>query len=67
MKKIKFFNIEYDTDGQEIKLPKELIFDVDLSFDVDMDGAELISNKVGFCVFNFDYIILNKRGKNDSL
>src|SRR5690606_32163912 len=49
-------NIEYDTDGQKIKLPKVLEFDVP----IDMDEEELldfvadeISNITGFCHKSF--------------
>lgn len=56
--KIRAFNIKYDTDGQKIKLPKEIVFDVEPDFDVDEELADLISDETGFCVFSCECEIL---------
>ena len=56
--KIRAFNIRYDTDGQKIKLPKKIVFDVEDDFDADEELADLISDETGFCVFSCEYEIL---------
>lgn len=56
--KIRAFNIKYDTDGQKIKLPKKIVFDVEDDFDADEELADLISDETGFCVFSCEYEIL---------
>ena len=56
--KIRAFNIHYDTDGQKIKLPKEIVFDVEPDFDVKEELADLISDETGFCVFGCECEIL---------
>ncbi len=55
--KIKAYSIVYDTDGfkPHPPLPKELVFEVDDSFNVIDDGAELISEETGWAVHSFNY------------
>ena len=61
---VKLFNIEYDTDGEVVDgLPrtihttlKEMSYtneDGDVNEFVDMNGADFISYKTGYCVFEF--------------
>ena len=55
------FNIEYDTDGEKIDLPKTVNTTLEeMSYTegpinefVDMNGADFISDKTGFCVVEF--------------
>lgn len=63
MAKVKFFDIEWDTDGasrEECGLPSECILEMDADTDVEEQGADHLSDKYGFCVksFNFDRSIL---------
>lgn len=56
--KIKFFNINWDTDYMNPKrlgLPSEITIDVSEDFDPEMEGADLLSDKYGFCVFGFEF------------
>lgn len=56
MRKIRFFNIEWDTDGRKVsKLPREVELEVDSEFDPELEGADLLSDKFGYCVFGFDF------------
>lgn len=55
MRKIKMFNIEFADDNADVVLPTTMFFDVEDDFDVDTQGAELISDKTGWCVYGFDY------------
>ena len=51
------YDIEYDTDGKKIKLPKELSINVNDSFKTNEDKLEFISDEIsnitGFCHFGF--------------
>ena len=55
---VKIFNINYDTDGEELDLPKNILVWVreDLLEEV-LDGDELgdlISDETGFCHFGYN-------------
>lgn len=54
-KKIRLFNIKWETDGANVKLPKSVTVKVALSFDVSACGADLLSDKHGFLVESFRY------------
>lgn len=58
MKKIRFFAIKWDTDGscpRKLGLPTSIDFDVDNDFEPEMEGADLLSDKYGFCVHSFQF------------
>lgn len=55
MKTIRFFNIDWDTDGEEVNLPKEVILEVENDVDVSLEGADLLSDKYGWCVNGFTF------------
>lgn len=52
--KIRAFNIDYDTDGEDISLPYEIFVEVEEEDYI----CDAISDKTGFCVFNFQYEII---------
>jgi hypothetical protein len=55
MKKVRFYSIDWNTDGEEIlSLPKELTISVDNDMDVSLEGADLLSDRYGFCVNSFN-------------
>jgi hypothetical protein len=59
---VKFTNIKYDTDGVDVKLPTQLVFDDfdDIEdYDFDLEGADYISDFTGFMVESFDYVIVD--------
>ncbi len=59
--KIKAYDIEYDTDGIDVDLPNELTFDIeDQDFVPEYELADAISDKTGFCVFSFQFDILEE-------
>ena len=44
-------NILWDTDGDEsVKLPHETIIDIDNDSDMNMETADYLSDKYGYCV-----------------
>jgi hypothetical protein len=61
--KYRCFNIKYDTDGHKVKLPKEIIVEVDKNLNEDELEETLsdsISDKTGFCHMGFDSEIFTK-------
>lgn len=55
---IKFFDIVWDTDGvssKKLGLPEKAELTVADDFHVEMDGADALSDKFGFCVHSFNY------------
>jgi hypothetical protein len=57
--KVKFYDIEWDTDGDDdIDLPEVVVMDVEEDTDIPYRGADLLSDEYGFCVYAFDFDIL---------
>lgn len=52
---ILLYDIHYDTDGEDVPdLPwSMLVIDPSPDFDLDAEGADLISDETGWCVFGF--------------
>lgn len=49
--KVRASNILWDTDGDEsVKLPHETIIDIDDDSDMNMETADYLSDKYGYCV-----------------
>ena len=55
MRTVNFYNIDWDTDGEEIDLPTDVILTVDEDVEVDLEGADLLSDEYGFCVNSFNF------------
>lgn len=53
--KFRFFNIRWDTDGEQVNLPKEVTFHAPYGFEPSMEGADYLSDTYGFCVFGFEF------------
>jgi hypothetical protein len=61
--RVRFYDIDWDTsndDGevpspQECGLPTTCTLDVENDTDLDEEGADVLSDKYGFCVFGFCY------------
>ena len=56
--KIKVTNIVYDTDGESVDLPSEMIVNVDGIIDIESEIADSISDSTCWCVAGFNYEIL---------
>lgn len=55
---VRFFDIQWDADGAKIDaLPKDTIIDVEMDDDTDiaMEGADMLSDKFGWCVKSFQF------------
>ena len=58
--KYRVFDIEYDTDGEQIDLPKEIEIEVsDDCEDIEETISDEISNKTGFCHLGFNFLIID--------
>lgn len=53
---IRVFNIDYDTEGKDIDLPKELTLEVNSLSEIE----DKISDETVFCHWSFEYEILKK-------
>ena len=55
--KFKAYNIKYDTDKEKYKplLPKKFVFEVNEGFNIEDEGADLITQQTGWCVNSFKY------------
>ena len=64
---ILFFNIGWDTDGRKVEaLPKTLIVplnEFDADFDFSYHGADYLSDRFGYCIYNFNFAKTYKDGK----
>lgn len=59
MKKVRFYKIQWDTDGLKVKsLPKQVTLEVDDYVDIEYEGADILSDKYGYCVFGFQFFVL---------
>lgn len=52
--KARAFNINYDTDGEDINLPYEVFVEVEQEDDI----CDAVSDETGFCVFSLQYEII---------
>ena len=48
-------NINWDTDNQEIDLPNTITLEVDDDCQLDSQGADILSDKIGFLVNSFNF------------
>ena len=51
----KAFDIAYDTDGENVDLPKEMTLDLEDGAEPSLELADLISDRTGFCVEAFRF------------
>lgn len=56
--KVKFTNIVWDDERSGVELPSEYITVVDDDIDLDTEGADILSDEFGWCVFSFDFVII---------
>ena len=53
---VRFFNIQWDTDGQNANLPTEVTLEIsDSDTDIATEGADILSDKYGWCVESFQF------------
>ncbi len=59
--KVRFFDIDWDTDDKVVDLPSETIMEVDDNIDLENESADVLSDKYGWCVFGCSYEILPEK------
>lgn len=60
MKKYILFNIDYDTDGEDVdNIPSTIEVIEDDDWDVVGEGSDRISDITGWCVFGFEYKVID--------
>ncbi len=47
--------IEYDTDGEQVDLPSELVLELGDDADPSLELADAVSDRTGFCVKAFQF------------
>ena len=59
--KVKAFDIDWDTDGEEVDLPNDTIIDVDVEDDDDVSErvCDALSDKFGFCINHCQFEVLH--------
>ena len=56
--KVSFYDINWETDDQEIDISEPIILEVDDDVDIEQEGAEILSNETGYLVNSFMFEIL---------
>lgn len=56
---VRFFNIQWDDDGEDANLPQDTQMIVDNDIDIDLEGADKLSDQFGFCVHSFEFEVLD--------
>lgn len=56
---IRVFNIQYDTDGEDVPLPKEIVFKLEDHEDLENELSEAITDHTGFCHRGFAYEVMD--------
>ena len=54
-KTYQFFDIEWDTDGEKVSLPKKVLLTVGKGFKPENEGADLLSDNYGWFVKGFKF------------
>jgi len=54
--RVRFCSIEWDSTNKE--LPTEVILDVEPDCDIAIEGADILSDNYGFCIFGFNFEVL---------
>jgi len=55
MKKYRAFDINWETDGEEVELPTTAEFELEDDQDPSLEGADALSEKYGWLINDFDF------------
>lgn len=50
-----FYDIKWDTEGEEVDLPEKASYTVNEDFDAENEGADLLSDQYGWLVISFSF------------
>lgn len=56
---LRFYEIVWDTDGESVDLPREVVLAAEDELDPSLEGADILSNLTGWCVSSFKYEVLS--------
>ncbi len=56
--RVRFSNIVWDTDGEKVDLPQEVVLDVPEGTDLEHEGADFLSDAYGWLVESFSFAVL---------
>jgi hypothetical protein len=57
--KVKASNIDWDTDGETLALPNEVMVDMDEDAEISIEIADAISDRYGFCINSLVFEIVD--------
>lgn len=55
---VRFYDIDWDTDDEDVDLPAEVTLEVDDDLDVEEEGSDILSDQYGWCVKGVNYEVL---------
>jgi hypothetical protein len=56
--RVQFSSIVWDTDGQHVNLPQQVVLDVPAGTDLEEEGANLLSDAYGWLVESCSFTVL---------
>jgi hypothetical protein len=57
--KVKVMNIDWDTDGESVDLPTEVVVDMDADLELSLEIANAVSDRYGFCINKCDFELVD--------
>lgn len=58
-KMVRFFDIVWDIDGEDVELPNNCVLALDKDVDIDQEGADELSDVYGWCVLSMNYEVIS--------
>lgn len=58
--KVRCHNIEWDTDGDDVELPTEVVLMVEGDVDMEYAGADILSDIFGYCIFGYEFEVVQE-------
>ena len=55
MKTYRAYNIDWETDGENVDLPHEIIIELENDQDPSLEGADALSDQTGWLVNSFQF------------
>jgi hypothetical protein len=55
---VRFFNVVWDTDGENVDLPQDIVLDVPEATNLEQEGANFLSDAYGWLVESCSFTVL---------
>lgn len=66
VRRVRFFDIKWDCDGEEVSLPSAVEIEIDdPRIDIALEGADLLSDRYGYCVESLQFEEIAEPGLRD--